>query len=234
MSSPTQRQSVVSIALVLTFLLAGLTGAATTPAIAQEDEDEESFIDAVLSDDNESAIDLGIASISTEDIDLASAYIRGAANRAWLATSNVRRSPINRESDSVRVTNHADAVQSYFNYRNESFVEAANEWGIGADSRDVFELTFRIDGAEETRYLVADYNESSAEYTSARIVEETDRTVDECVEARDHATTNAKDELESFHTRFVEPMDQPGAPYKRYIAGAYAGKATTSLMGGDC
>lgn len=136
-----------------------------------------------------------------------------------------------------------------FNSHSENWVDYVNKYSDLSGDIQVLALEFAPEaGGEEdsdqqtsdteeantfTVYLVADHNGS--EYTSAKIVDNTDRTVDETVRLESIAADNAADELEHAYENYVKPDKPPDQAHLAYLAGKYrfGTKHVTSTILGD-
>jgi hypothetical protein len=117
-----------------------------------------------------------------------------------------------------------------FNERSESFVTYANDRNVSGG--EVVQITFDQTDAEESVYLVAEYNETSNAYDSAAMVNTTDRSVDETVTVSGMAADNAADEIEAFHSEFVEDNEDVTTSWLASKWAAYNEDLSSSLIEG--
>jgi hypothetical protein len=137
-------------------------------------------------------------------------------------------SPFGPEPDSAE-QNAEDTMQA-FNERSESFVAYANDRNVSGG--EVVQITFDQADATETIYLVAEYNETSDAYDSAAMVNTTDRSVDETVTVSGMAADNAADEIEAFHSEFVEDNEDVTTSWLAKQWAAYNEDLESSLIEG--
>lgn len=185
--------------------------AAPGPAVAQSDE-------GVSVDD------------FTEDQSVAAAVLDGIGGFVSGLTSRLRHSvseAVGEDHTDLEAT-VGDAT-SYYNDRSTAFEGWANERVDADTSRDVVKLTFEDEGETETRYLVADVNNS--EYQNSEIVTSTDRSVDETCTVSGLAAQNADAELETFYDEFVSRGESISAGYASRMKGQYDDDVDCSLLG---
>lgn len=222
MSEQSTNHSVRSIVLAVLII----TSTAAVPMTATAASDNNGFLDAFTGNtDNQSRLDTLKTYASTLP-DFASGFYNRV--KYWSALQD----PFN-DAEQPTAASEARDVQSYFNQHNQSFIDYANNRSAGGTSYDVWKLTFKQDGESETVYLVADYNTSSNEYTSAEIVNSTSRSVDETVTLDGYAAANAQEELEHFHQEFVTTDTAVTKDYESHLASKYAGHVESSLLEGD-
>lgn len=124
-------------------------------------------------------------------------------------------------------TECAEDLQTEFNENSEVYLSNANSRLTASTDLDVLEIKcIHEDGDEvdtERVYLVATVNESTGEYESPKMVEETDRHVDETVRLSGLATEELPDDLERYREQYAEDDDLPPASFKREMIGKYGG-----------
>ncbi len=113
-------------------------------------------------------------------------------------------------------------LQETFNANNESIENYTNaRFGGNASEWDVIAINHVRDDGEATQYLVADANESN--FSNARMVNSTDRTVDKELTLKGYASDNAHTELETFVEEFVSEDRDVTQSYVRELASKYSG-----------
>lgn len=140
-----------------------------------------------------------------------------------------------RSDAETAATNAADE----FNANSDEWVEYINEHASLDGTIQVVSLEFVPKPEEEpddtaTRYLVADHD--GDKYTSAEIVTETDREIDEEVRLESIAAENAAEEIETAYEKFVEPGEPPSASHLSYLGGKYrfgTAHITTTILGDE-
>lgn len=150
-------------------------------------------------------------------LDTALAAASGLADRARMAVANVG-------AEETTAGDDAQAAQEAFNDRSGEFLDYANERTTASTEWDVIAVTFeREDSDSATVYLVATVNDSTDNYTSAEVVDDTNRTVDKELTLRDYASKHAADEVDRFHEQFVDPNESVTRAYLSRMASKYAG-----------
>lgn len=195
------------IPTILALLL--VLAAVPAPAIADEDDGLGVFDDG---DD-----DLTLA----ERVGAANDALAGVAARVWWDAKSLFSSDAD---DATAVEQQADDVQELVNEHNESLETYINDRFDG-DASDWNVIAVRFEQGEhgETRYLVADVNETDQTFENGSMVESTDRDVDATVVLEDYAAANAADELDSFIENYVEEDRDVDAALRRRLAQQYLG-----------
>lgn len=198
-----------TIAITLAVLLTvGFTAATAMPAAAEHDGGDSGGVSDMLT--------------PSDDGILATVYgsVAGITDRALYK--------INGPDDSA-TENRDQAIQA-FNQYNESFVAYANNRSI--HEGDVVQMDCVIDGETATAYIVADYNDSLGEYTSAEAVTSTDRQVDHTVTLEANACDNAAEEIETFHDKFASQDKDVTRKYLAEMASKYKSTVDEPFTGG--
>ena len=206
----TQTQTrIITTTAVAALLVASLAGAAVAPAAATHNGDENGTVgDALTPSDN--GILAGIIGTASGFTDRAKYAVFGADDSA---------------------TENRDAAVSTFNQYNDTLLAYANNRSIHEGS--VVQVDCTIDDETATSYIVADYNDSSEEYTSAEAVTSTDRSVDHTVTLEGAACDNAAEEIEYFHDEFASEDKDVTKRYMAEMAGKYAGSVDEPFTGGN-
>lgn len=129
-----------------------------------------------------------------------------------------------------------------FNQNADEWVDYVNKYSDLSGDVQVIEIQFVPDTPDDdetyddvdtgTVYLVADHN--GDEYTSAEIVETTDREVDEKVRLESIAAKNAADEIEEAYEKFVKPDEPPAESHLAHLAAKYkfgTDHVTSTILG---
>jgi hypothetical protein len=205
------------IAVAVLAVLALLAGAAPAAANHDSTTQDEGLADSLFgtSDSN----DTGVVDTVSAAIGVAS----GTLDRA-----RYQYSPFGPEPDSAEA-NAEDTMQA-FNEHSGDFVDYANDRNVSGG--EVVQITFDQTDATETIYLVAEYNQTSDAYESAEMVNATDRSVDETVTVSGMAADNAADEIEAFHSEFVESNEDVTTSWLASKWAAYNEDLSSSLIEG--
>lgn len=127
-------------------------------------------------------------------------------------------------------TQYADDFQQSFNSNNQTLIEYANSRMNASADREVIAIEFTdVNGNTDTRYLVSTVDNES--YQSAKIVESTDRSVDENISADWYVSRHASDELDSFISTYAEPDEDFSNSYYTTMVAKYGGGLNGSLWG---
>jgi len=130
-------------------------------------------------------------------------------------------------------------TQSEFNDHSDEWVSYVNKHSSLSGNIQVVALEFVPEPDDDpddthTMYLVADHD--GEVYTSAEIVEQTDREVDETVVLESIAAENADAEIAEAYDKFVKPGDAPADEHLAYLAGKYrfgTAHITTTILGDE-
>lgn len=133
---------------------------------------------------------------------------------------------------------NALAARDEFNTHSDEWVGYINEHASLSGDIQVLALEFVPESDEDpddvyTAYLVTDHD--GDQYTSAEIVSETDRTVDETARLESIAAENADDEIATAYDDFVSEGEAPSDRHLAYLAGKYrfGSQHVTSTILGD-
>lgn len=108
------------------------------------------------------------------------------------------------ESGADRADRYANDFTDTYAEHNETLESYANSRFSGnASEYDVIALEFAAADETTTRYLVADANDSTGNFSNSEIVNTTDRSVDYTVGFEEYAAKNAASELEYFATEYA-------------------------------
>ena len=149
--------------------------------------------------------------------------------------SRIQRAVGDRSDAKTAATN----AQEEFNAHSGEWVDYINEHASLSGDIQVVALEYVPNPESEpsdthTDYLVTEYD--GEQYTSAEIVESTDRTVDETVRLESIAAENADDELATAYEDFVSEDKPPSGRHLAYLAGKYrygSQHVTTTILGDD-
>jgi hypothetical protein len=209
------------IAVATLAVLALLAGAAA-PAAANHDATTQ----------DEGLADSLFGTSDSNDTGLVGQAQRVASGLYGAASGTVDRAlyeaPFGPEPDSAEA--NADDTMQAFNEHSSDFVAYANDRNVSGG--EVVQITFDQRDAEETIYLVAEYNQTSDQYDSAQMVNTTDRTVDETVTVSGMAADNAAEEIEAFHSEFVESNADVTTSWLAKQWAAYNEDLSSSLIEG--
>jgi hypothetical protein len=208
----TDRTRPFALALVLVLLAAGV---APTTALAQSDSEDEDLSDAIF----------GAAVSAVEDplgaASKFSAWGQGVAANVGAWAGDPDRTPSECASD----------LTTEYNEHNATYEEYVNSRTKAEETRDVVRIDCQQDEdgetTTETVYLVADVQDGN--YTNSRIVDSTDRTVDERVLLTGVATEDAPDDLETFRTEYAADDETPPPAYRGRMTGKYWGNVYGSF-----
>jgi hypothetical protein len=221
------RTQLVSVGLALALVVTGVTiGAA--PAAADSDDP---VLDGVFSDDdgNETSIADRVASGASA----LRAGLGGLQDRAgfWVSQTVGDRVPA-LAGDQTSAADQASALTTYYRANHETLERYVNARRNFSGDRTV-EVTIKLNGEEETRYLLA--NESNGNVTTS-VVSSTSRTVNEDLTVCGFAAQSSYEELKHFTENYAEPGKDVDASYKARLASRYGDDVETSLYpaGGDC
>jgi hypothetical protein len=228
-------ESAVGVVLAVVVVTGALTGALTAPALAQSDGDDEfDPLGTLLSDESKSDNDTDTEVVSavwdrfTADpvkaTTTAAGSIRASVSGWW---AQVRYDPDARATASDRATD----LQAYVNEYNESFLAYINARTNASTNYDVIRVNVTLNDETATKYLVADVNATTNDYEHLRMVNETNRTVDQWVTLHGIAADEAPADLEQFHEDYVatdtDLTDDPALAvelqekYDGHVAGSF-------------
>jgi len=141
------------------------------------------------------------------------------------------------DGDESGAEQNALDAKAEFNEHSGDWVAYANDRDLGGADRQVLEIEFAQSDETYTVFLVADYDESAEEYTSAEMVDSTDREVDHEARLESIAAENAADELQTLHEDYIAPNEDIDADHVQYLAGKYRlgpnTHVTSTLLGDD-
>jgi hypothetical protein len=213
------------IAVAVLAVLALLAGAAAPAAANHDTTNEDASTTDALFGTSDGGDEPGVLTQLQAVRDGISGYVAGSVERARYEYSPFRDAPDD-------PTTSANETMTAFNERSGAFVDYANARNVSGG--EVVSITFEQGGDSETIYLVAEYNDTAGEYDSAKMVADTDRTVDETVTVSGMAADNADDELVAFHDTFVEDGADPSPRWLSEQWTKYNEDLESSLIdGGD-
>lgn len=140
--------------------------------------------------------------------------------------------------DQPDIDTHVDAAVETFESQTTDWVDYVNDRDLGGSERQTAELTFEFDGEERTRYVIADWDDADERYQSIdiQLPDEFDGDADHWATISGDAVSNAADELDAVHERFIEPNEDITSTYASRLAGRYFFSpneyVTASLLGG--
>jgi hypothetical protein len=218
-----QSNSRRTITIVLAVLITlGFTAAAVAPAAASHD-----------GGDNDTLSDL----FTTSD-DGTYETVKAVAGGIGARFSHGL-SSINPFSDPPPASDFANETSDVFNQHSTELVQHANQRDVAgwfahysdrSNDVDVVAVTFTdANGGESTRYLVAEYNATSGEYESVKMVSDTQHTVDEPVKLGPRASEHAAGDLDEFLGEY-QPGDDLTKSYRRGMAAKYSGDVESPLI----
>lgn len=132
-------------------------------------------------------------------------------------------------------------VMTHLNDNSSEYRRYINDRNLGGSDREVMELQIRQESDTSILYVVGEYD--GDEYTSLETLDEdayddqhSGRGVDERTILTGMAASNAPDELEEFHSEFVEPNEDVTHEYATEMYWQYRGgsnHASSTLLGDD-
>ena len=133
----------------------------------------------------------------------------------------------------------ATDAKEAFNPNSDEWVAYINEHASLDGDVQVVSIEFVPKPEEEpddttTVYLVSDHD--GEQYTSAEIVDDTSREIDEEVRLESIAADNASAEIETAYEKFVTEDEPPSDEHLAYLAGKYrfgSNHITSTLLGDD-
>jgi hypothetical protein len=196
----TRHTTILLAALVLTgAVLGGLTVIITTdPAAGQEDP---SMLDSLSDADGDALLD-GL-------LGRASGWVN--ARLAWLSGEETTSADACGELQ-TEFNSHNDTVRKWVNARTNATTDL-NTLAVTCDTSD----------ETETVYLTASVNSTTANYTSAEIVDSTDRDPDAECRLEEDAADNAAGELDTFITDYASPGADVDQSFTQRLAAQYTG-----------
>lgn len=198
---------IVSLLVVVLMLTSTLSGV----VVAQSD-DEMSFFDQ----------------LATEGDQGADGIVRDAVRGALGSTTTTDKLIADLFTDAQDPEQHATEFQDSFNENNQSIETYVNDRVNASTSLDVIEITFENkDGENATRYLVADVQDDA--YANARVVNTTNRTVDESITAEWYLARNAGSELDTFVSEYAEPNENITLTYELNMYRKYSSSVTGAV-----
>lgn len=215
---PNTKHTMTVIGMVAVVILAS-TAFAAAPVSAQSDD--ESVLDSLFSDDEESTD-------AWETIKAAAAGLVSKYN------------PLTERPDKASAGEYADRVQERFNSNSGTLTEWANSRSTASADLDVVRLKFTDESGETSyRFIVTSVNSTSGNYTGVSMMnasefQSTDRQMDTTIRLSPYASRHADGELETFVDEYAEPGDDVTQTYLAGLAGEYRGEVEgDALPGGD-
>lgn len=204
----------LAVAMLAALVITSALSVGAGVAAAQDGEtDDGGLLDALFGDDD---------SESETDSDESGLLSWSSASTLWESYKGTAAGTFERfsqwgtEADAQRA---ADDVQTFVNSHNETIEQYINSRTTASEEFDVVAIEFRDDSGSDTRYLVADV--SSGNYTNGRMVDSTERSVDETCELEDQAVANARDELDSVFETYIKSDDDVDAGKLAELNGQY-------------
>lgn len=214
-----KRNTLAILALAAAVVIAS-TAFAAAPVQAQSGEDS-SVVDALFSDDED----------DTDTWELISSAVSGFVDKY---------SPLADRPEEADAAEYGDRVQSEFNSNSGVLMDWTNSRTTASTDMDVVRLKFKDEsGNTAYRFVVADVNATTGNYTNAQMVnasefDSLDREVDTTYRLSPYASRNAADELETFVDEYAEPGENVTQSYLAHLAGEYKGEVEGEhLPGGD-
>jgi hypothetical protein len=127
----------------------------------------------------------------------------------------------------------ATETTDVFNSNASTLVSYANNQitdGVDKTTIDTLRVKFTKAGDAERRFIVVGVDQEANDFTTASMVESTDREIDEWVHLEALAADNAADELESFVDEYAAENKPIDAELKGRLAGRYAPDVKSSLI----
>ncbi len=184
------KRQLASVGVAVLLLLAAASGG----VVAQEDDEEDSLFEQFT----------GVETNSNEDsswLDGLGATVSAASNWGDRAMYGIE-SMLSDQTDAERAQQYATNTTAVFNSHNETLVNYTNtRVGVTPGDWDTIEVQFTAGDATATRYIVAE--NASGNFTSAAMVNQTNRSVDKTMSIENSAAKSAPDELEYFATEYA-------------------------------
>jgi hypothetical protein len=131
-------------------------------------------------------------------------------------------------------TSGAEAVASdlttWTNNRSGELINYANQHldAVNGTEFDVLEVTLEGADGSATRYVTADVNSTTGNYTSLEVVESTNRTVDQTITLSEFATSQLNEDVRSLYDTFVTAGEYPDGETMRELVATYGTGITVS------
>lgn len=184
--------------------------AAVGPAVAQT-EDDGGLFDGLTGDEDMTLSDR---------LDAANGAIAGWVDRL---TYQARTLADDRD-ESQRADDYATDLAETYNSNNDTLETWVNARFSGnASDWNVVKVTLKQEDATATRYLVADVDNTTGNFTDSKMVNSTTRTTDAELTLEANAASNAADELQTFVHDYAAKDKTPGRTYLSRMAQQYAG-----------
>lgn len=184
------KRQLASVAVAALLLLAAASGG----VVAQEDDEEDSLFKQFT----------GVETSSDDDsgwLDGLGATTSAASNWADRAMYGVN-ALLSDQTDAERAEEYASNTTEVFNSHNDTLVNYTNARVAATPGDwDTIEVQFGAGDATATRYIVAE--SADGNFTSAAMVNETNRTVDKTMAIENSAAKSAPEELEYFATEYA-------------------------------
>lgn len=216
----------IAVAAVLVLTVTGVTFA-PAPAAAQSSDD--GFLDGVY----EVVEDEDGDGIKADDA-VARWVEASTAGLERVSWSISKATGIGGSDTEPTAARHSAEVQSSFNSYNVSIQQWVNNRTTATEEHDVMELRLSIDGTTATRYVVA--NVSGGNYTQLRMVNKTNRTVDDTTVVCGFAAERAPEEQTRFIEDYVQTGEDPSQSYLAKMSGKYGPDVESTLLPtrGEC
>ncbi len=197
----TRPASVLLVALLTTAAVGGAPAAVAA-------QDGGGVLGDFLDEDDEDGVDWSAAAMATLNKNI------------WWASNFDPLSDADEDREKA-LADRAD-LQQAFNSHNESIEDYTNaRFGGNESAWNVIEITHERDDGNATQYLVADVTNDS--FQNARMVNTTDRPVDQSVTLSGYASDAAHDELDHFVEEFVAEDRDVTVAYTTRLATEYSG-----------
>lgn len=161
-----------------------------------------------------------------------------SAAKGWMdrKTWGIQHSSLNPFGDEPpTAAERANATVEYFNSHDSGREVWINARLNASTSHDVVKTGWKIRDTTAVWYVTADVVNGS--YTNIRMVDSTDREVDDTITLCGYAAHNSKKELEYFHETYERPNESVDQSYLASMRGKYGPHVETTLYptpGGDC
>ncbi len=200
MNLPTRPASVLLVVLLTVGAIAGAPGTVAA-------QDDGGVLDGFLDDED-------------TDPDWSATAMGVLEKTSWWASNFDPFS--DSEDDREKALADRAALQQAFNSQNESIQNYTNARFSGNESAwNVIAIEHVRDEGNATQYIVADVENDS--FANARMVNNTDRTIDRTVTLSGYASDNAHAELDTFVETFVAEDRDITAAYTTKLAAEYSG-----------
>lgn len=203
-------------------VLSATLGAAVVPAPASAQTGENSVVDGLFHDEDE-----------TEDVGgwvALKAGIMGLVDK-W--------SPLTDRPDQTNATGYCSRLETTFNQNSGALTNWTNARATADTDADVVRIKCQDeDGGDAWLFVTADVNSTTGNYSNATAMnlsefKDTNREADMTFTLSPYASRNADKELETFVSDYAKPGKNVDQAYLAHLAGEYRGEVSGDDLPGD-